>query len=113
MNNGKGEKFFMRSVVKESEEIREICQSVYVEVLGENMVIYRVTESIIIVDDEEKHTYGVEIESNYNGIHSIEAIKDFSTKLPETVEFTEKLIRNSVMPSSLYDIALDYLGSCI
>lgn len=95
------------------EEIKEVSKTVYVEVLGENKITYRITESIILIDDAEKHTYGVEVESNMFGKNIVESIKDFSTRLPEVVEFTESLIRNAVLPSSLYDIALDYLGSKI
>ncbi|NLK70693.1 MAG: hypothetical protein GX286_04550 [Clostridiales bacterium] len=103
----------MRVVTKRTNEIKEVNRTVYVEVLGNNMITYRITESTILIEGEEKHTYGVEIESNLNGKTVKESITDFSPSLSEVVEFTEKLIRNSVLPASLYDIALDYLGTCI
>ncbi|NLP27147.1 MAG: hypothetical protein GX365_07360 [Clostridiales bacterium] len=103
----------MRVLTKSINEIKEVNRTVYVEVLGNNMVTYRITESTILIEDEEKHTYGVEIESNFGGDSVKESITDFSPSLSEVVEFTEKLIRNTVFPTSLYDIALDYLGTCI
>ena len=103
----------MRVLTKGISEIKEANRTVYVEVLGNNMITYRITESIILIEDEEKHTYGVEIESNFGDKGVKESITDFSPSLSEVVEFTEKLIRNTVLPTSLYDIALDYLGTCI
>ena len=40
----------MRVVTKRTNEIKEVNRTVYVEVLGNNMITYRITESTILIE---------------------------------------------------------------
>lgn len=85
----------------------------YMEVLGANRVIYRVTCSKKIDYDREYATYGVEAEMKIGPVKFLEKIDDFSDDVSQAVGFAELLVQNNIKPALIYNAALCYLRKTI
>ena len=85
----------------------------YMEVLGANRIIYRVTASKKICGDEEYTTYGVEAEMKIGPVKFSEKIDDFSDEVEQAVGFAELLVKNNIKPALIYNAALCYLRKTI
>lgn len=85
----------------------------YMEVLGTNRVIYRVTSSKKIYGDKEYVTYGVEAELKIGPVKFCEKIDDFSDDVKQAVGFAELLVSNNIKPALIYNAALCYLRKII
>ncbi len=85
----------------------------YMEMIGTNRVIYRVTSSKKKVYDEEIYTYGVEAEMKIGPVKFCEKIDDFSDDVNMAVGFAELLVSNNIKPSLIYNAALCYLRKSI
>lgn len=94
---------------EKTEKIIPCEKSTYMEVLGSNRVIYRVTSSKIIRFGKEELTYGVEAETKIGPVKFKEAIDDFSDDVKSAVGFTELMVRNNIKPALIYNAALCYL----
>ena len=97
----------MNSIIKSETVNRKI---VYSEALGNYKLIYIAFENEVLIEGEKIKTYGVEIESRVSG-REREVINNFSSNIDIVAEFMELIIRNAVLPSSLYDVAIDFLSS--
>ncbi len=86
-------------------------RTVYLEIFGDNKVMYRVTAGRMSMFGEEISTYGVEAEDSRTG--EIETIADFSHNLEDAVDFAESLISERIPPRLIYSKALSYLYVCI
>jgi hypothetical protein len=82
---------------------------VYSESLGSSRLIYRAFETSLELDGKTIVNYGVEVESRIAD-RQIETIENFSDKIDIVAEFMELIIRNAVLPISLYDTAIDFLS---
>lgn len=85
----------------------------YMEVLGANRVIYRVTSSRKLYDDKEYVTYGVEAEMKIGPVKFLEKIDDFSDDVRQAIGFAELLVNNNIKPALIYNAALCYLRKTI
>lgn len=85
----------------------------YMEVLGANRVVYRVTSSKKILDGDEIVTYGVEAEMKIGPVKFLEKIDDFSDDVSQAVGFAELLVHNNIKPALIYNAALCYLRKTI
>ncbi len=95
--------FGMRRRIKK--EVRD--RTVYMEVYGDNKIIYRVIAGKTWLYGEEVHTYGIEAEDRASGEKEI--IQDFSRNIEDAVDFAEMLINSRARPKQLYTKALGYL----
>ncbi|MBR4628132.1 MAG: hypothetical protein IKO47_10630 [Ruminococcus sp.] len=86
-------------------------RTVYMEVYGDNKVIYRVVAGRTWFGGEEVHTYGIEAEERSTG--EKETIQDFSRNIEDAVDFAEMLINARARPKQLYTKALGYLCAAI
>ncbi len=84
------------------------CPIVYMEVYGNNRVIYRVTAGYFAIKGKIQPTYGVMLEDMRTGEQ--ESIEDFSEDLAQTVNFANDLVGRETRPAGLYDIAFAYLS---
>lgn len=82
-------------------------RTVYLEIYGDNKVIYRVVEGTIDTMRGRRRIYGIETEDTLSG--ELEAIADYSASLTEAVSFAEKLIRSRARPKQIYSRALSSL----
>lgn len=109
----------MMTTLKREKKVTKRLQSYnfektnYMEVLGANRVVYRVTCSRKIDYDREYVTYGVEAEMKIGPIRYNEKIDDFSSDLQQAVGFAELLIENNIKPALIYNAALCYLRKTI
>lgn len=85
----------------------------YMEVLGGNRVIYRVTSTKVIQHGTEKVTYGIEAEMKIGPIKFKETIDDFSDDIRQAVSFAELLVKNNIKPALIYNAALCFLRRTI
>lgn len=92
-------------VKKVKRYIRE--KTLYMEILGDNKVAYRVLSVKMMIYGDEIITYGIEIVDKKSG--NTECISDFSRNIEDAVAFVESLITNKSRPRQLYNRALDYL----
>ena len=93
---------------------KNICEKTnYMEVLGSNRVIYRVTSAKKTVNGEEYVTYGVEAEMKIGPVKFCEKIDDFSDDVKQAVGFAELLVSNNIKPALIYNAALCYLRKTI
>ena len=90
---------------KKKQEVRD--KTVYMEVYGDNKVVYRVTAGRIWSFGEEVSTYGIEAEDRKNGVKK--SIQDFSRNIEDAIDFAEMLINDRAAPAQLYARALGYL----
>ncbi len=90
---------------KTKREVRD--RTVYMEIYGDNKVVYRVTAGKTWVYGEEVNTYGIETEDRKTGEKEI--IQDFSRNIEDAVDFAELLINTRTKPRNLYTKALNYL----
>jgi len=86
-------------------------RTVYMEIYGDNKVIYRVVSGTTWSGGEEVHTYGIEAEERLSG--EKECIQDFSRSIEDAVDFAEMLINSRVRPKQIYTKALGYLCAAI
>ena len=86
-------------------EVRD--RTVYMEVYGDNKVVYRVTAGKVYTFGAETDTYGVEAEDRITGAK--ETIQDFSRSIEDAIDFAEMLINSRARPQQLYERALGYL----
>ena len=109
----------MMTILKKEKKVTKKLQNStfektnYMEVLGANRVIYRVTCSIKIDYDKEYVTYGVEAEVKMGPVRLNEKIDDFSCDLQQAVGFVELLVKNNIKPTLIYNAALCYLKKTI
>lgn len=109
----------MMTLLKKERKITKKLQTVdfektnYMEVLGANRVVYRVTCSKKIDYDREYVTYGVEAEMKIGPVKFNEKIDDFSCDLQQAVGFAELLVKNNIKPALIYNAALCYLRKTI
>ncbi|MBQ9899351.1 MAG: hypothetical protein IJM44_07885 [Ruminococcus sp.] len=90
----------------------EVCgRTVYMEVVADNKVAYRVITGRIRAFGTEVGTYGVEAEDYETG--ETECIADFSRNIEDAVDFAETLISHRSRPRQLYSRALNYLSGAI
>ncbi len=80
---------------------------VYMEVYGNNRIIYRVTASRAVSFGQSRPVYGVMLEDLRSGER--QGIANFSDTLEETIRFANELIEQEVVPAKLYDAALQAL----
>lgn len=85
----------------------------YMEVLGANRVVYRVTAAKKICGEDEYTTYGVEAELKIGPVKFLEKIDDFSDDVKQAVGFAELLVSNNIKPALIYNAALCYLRKTI
>lgn len=88
-------------------------KTTYMEVLGTNRVVYRVTCSRKRAYGREIITYGVEAEMKIGPVKFNEKIDDFSCDLDQAVGFAELLVENNIKPVLIYNAALCYLRKTI
>ncbi len=101
----------MMTTVKREKTVTE--KTNYMEVLGANRVVYRVTSSKKIYDNKEYVTYGVEAEMKLGLVKFCEKIDDFSDDVRQAVGFAELLVNNNIKPTLIYNAALCYLRKTI
>lgn len=82
-------------------------RTVYLEVLTEQRICYRVVCSRKHKRNQEVPVYGIEVEGSVPDAFA--AIPDFSADAAEASAFAELLIRERATPKKLYDRALWYL----
>ena len=82
-------------------------RTVYMEVYGDNKVMYRVVVGKINSYGDEVCTYGIEAEDRRSG--EKEVIQDFSRNIEDAVDFAEMLINGRVSPRQIYSKDLNYL----
>lgn len=82
-------------------------KTIYMEVLGDNRVSYRVTAGRTFLNGYETVTYGIEVKNTLTG--ETEAIADFSRDIEDAVDFAEMLISSKARPFQIYSRALNYL----
>ncbi len=82
-------------------------RTVYLEVLTEQRIYYRVVCSRKRKRNQEVPVYGIELEGDTPDAFA--AIPDFSADPAEASAFAELLIRERAAPRMLYDRALWYL----
>jgi len=92
-------------ISRKKREVRD--RTVYMEVYGDNKVVYRVTAGKIASFSGEVYTYGIEAEDRISGVK--EVIQDFSRSIEDAVDFAEMLINSRARPQQLYTRALGYL----
>jgi hypothetical protein len=76
---------------------------IYYEYQSNTGLVYRIRENVLIVDGSLKHAYGIEIESEDNGM---ECIEDFTSEHILAEKFLKRLINSNAKPGQLYDYAL-------
>lgn len=103
----------MMTAIKKERTKKVSEKTIYMEVLGANRVIYRVTSSKKVFDGEEFITYGVEAEMKIGPVKFLEKIDDFSDDVSQAVGFAELLVHNNIKPSLIYNAALCYLRKTI
>lgn len=81
----------------------------YMEVLGNNRVIYRVTSGLVLHNGQERAVYGIEAEKHIGPVKILESIDDFSEDLKTAVAFAEMLLKYNIKPSLIYNAALCFL----
>jgi len=86
-------------------------RTVYMEIYGDNKVIYRVVSGTTWLGGEKVHTYGIEAEERSSG--EKECIQDFSRSIGDAVDFAEMLINSRARPKQIYTKALGYLCAAI
>lgn len=86
-------------------EVRD--RTVYMEIYGDNKVIYRVIVGRMFSFGEDIVTYGIEAEDRFTGESGV--IPDFSRNIEDAVDFAELLITGRVRPRDIYAKALGYL----
>ncbi|MBQ8435057.1 MAG: hypothetical protein IJX24_03485 [Oscillospiraceae bacterium] len=101
----------MMTAIKREKTVTE--KTNYMEVLGTNRVIYRVTSSKKLYGDKEYVTYGVEAEMKIGPVKFLEKIDDFSDDVKQAVGFAELLVNNNIKPALIYNAALCYLRKII
>ena len=92
-------------IKRKKREVKD--RTVYMEVYGDNKVIYRVTAGKVWSFGDEINTYGIEAEDRATGTKEI--IQDFSRNIEDAVDFAEMLINSRARPQQLYTRALGYL----
>lgn len=98
----------MTTAVKREKKIMH-DKTNYMEVVGNNRVIYRVTTGYVIRNGRKFITYGVEAEKKIGPVSIKEAIDSFSDKLAEAVGFAEMLLKYNIKPTLIYNAALCFL----
>ncbi|MGN1481956.1 hypothetical protein [Porcipelethomonas sp.] len=88
-------------------------KTTYMEVLGTNRIIYRVTSTKVTRDGNESTTYGIEAETRLGPVRFKETIEDFSADVGFAVKFAEFLVKNNIKPSLIYNAALCFLRKTI
>lgn len=82
-------------------------KTVYMEIFGDNKVVYRVLSGRLNMYGDEFITYGIEVIDKKRG--DKELIADFSRNIEDAVAFAELLISEKCRPRQLYSKALDFL----
>ncbi len=101
----------MITAIKKEKTVTE--KTNYMEVLGTNRVIYRVTTAKKFCGENEYTTYGVEAELKIGPVKFLEKIDDFSDDVKQAVGFAELLVSNNIKPALIYNAALCYLRKTI
>ena len=70
-------------------------KTLYMEILGDNKVAYRVLSGKMVIYGDEIITYGIEVVDKKSG--NKECISDFSRNIEDAVAFAEMLITNKNM----------------
>ena len=88
-------------------------KATYMEVLGANRVIYRVTSAKVTKDKTESNVFGIEAETRIGPVRIKETIDDFSADVKSAVKFAEFLVKYNIKPSLIYNAALCFLRETI
>ncbi len=98
----------MTTAVKREKAIMQ-SKTNYMEVVGNNRVIYRVTTGYVMKNGRKHITYGVEAEKKIGPVSIRETIDNFSDRLAEAVGFAEMLLKFNIKPTLIYNAALCFL----